>query len=471
MTLVFVLACSLFSQGVQQKNVLFIAVDDLNDWVSILDGHPQARSPNLERLIQRGVQFENAHCQAPICQPSRTSLLTGTYPFSNGVYDIEQNMRDAPLVKNAVTLPQYFRQHGYRTLAAGKIHHRTNEEVDTWDEFGGRSGWNWMSKLVGPGGVSGLPEPGIFDFGPIPVEIREMNDMKVTDWAIDQLKRDFDRPFFLAVGLITPHLPLFTPEEFYNLFPLDEVELPEVLADDLEDLPPMGRKFTRYFDSTPMSHNEIVRHGLWHKAVASYLATAAFVDHCVGKLLDALDDSEYDDNTIIVLWSDHGFHLGEKSHWEKRSLWEESTRVPLIFADPGISKKGVNVSRTVGLIDIYPTLIDLCGLPEKTGLEGRSLVPLLEDPDREWNYPALTTQMPGNHAVRTEDWRYIRYANGDEELYDHRVDKNEFRNLANDPEYAPLIKRLSTFLPDHQVPSGPRLPRQKFTQDFDWTKP
>ena len=157
MTLVFVSACSIFSQGVQQKNVLFIAVDDLNDWVSILDGHPQARSPNLERLVQRGVHFKNAHCQAPICQPSRTSLLTGTYPFSNGVYDVEQNMRDAPLVKNAVTLPQYFRQHGYRTLASGKIHHRKNEEVDTWDEFGGRSGWNWMAKLVGPGGVSGLP--------------------------------------------------------------------------------------------------------------------------------------------------------------------------------------------------------------------------------------------------------------------------------------------------------------------------
>ncbi len=435
-------------------------------------------TPQMDRLARRGVLFTNAHCQAPICQPSRTSLLTGTYPFSNGVYDVEQNMRDAPRVKDAVTIPQYFRKHGYQVLGAGKIHHRRAEETGSWDEFGPRFGWGWMGQRIGPKGVSGLPEPSIFDFGPVPFAVEEMNDMRVTDWAVARLREKPNatssgeaEPFFLAVGLVTPHLPLFTPSEIYHRFPVDSIDLPEVLPGDLDDLPPMGRKFTRYFDSTPMSHHNITRHGLWHKAVASYLACATFTDHCVGRLLDALDNSPHADNTVILLWSDHGFHIGEKMHWEKRSLWEESTRVPLIIVVPGTSKAGARCSRPVGLIDIYPTLVELCKLPEKGGLEGRSLVPLLQDPDREWSYPALTTQMPGNHSVRTERWRYIRYANGDEELYDHRADPNEFHNLAGDPEHAAVMKQLATHLPETEVPSGPRLPRQKYTQEFDWTKP
>ncbi len=465
------IVATLSAQEPVAPNVLFIAIDDLNDWVGILEGHPQAITPNIDRLAERGVLFTNAHCQAPICQPSRTSLLTGTYPFSNGVYDVEQNMRDAPLVKDAVTIPQYFRKHGYHTLAAGKIHHRVNEEEGSWDEFGGRKGWDWMRSIVGPQGVSGLPDPSIFDFGPVPIETEDMNDMRTTDWAIQQLEKEFEEPFFLAVGLLTPHLPLFTPTEFYEQYPLEQVVLPETRPDDLEDLPPMGRKFTRYFDSTPMSHHNITRHGLWRKAVVSYLATATFVDHCVGELLNALDRSEHADDTLIVLWSDHGFHIGEKMHWEKRSLWEESTRVPLIISRPQSTVSASRSSRTVGLIDLYPTLIELCGLPSKDGLEGRSLVPLLDNPKLEWNYPALTTQMPGNHAVRTEDWRYIRYANGDEELYDHRIDKHEFNNLASDPQYRAVIERMAKHLPTHQVPSGPRLPRRKYTQAFDWTQP
>lgn len=470
---IYILAINGFLLGQQTTapNVLFIAIDDLNDWVGGLNGHPQAITPNMDRLARRGVLFTNAHCQAPICQPSRTSLLTGTYPFSNGVYDVEQNMRDAPLVRDAVTIPQYFRKNGYRTMAAGKIHHRTTEEEGSWDEFGGRKGWNWMQAIIGPRGVSGLPEPSIFDFGPVPIKAEDMNDMQSTDWAIQQLKQDFSKPFFLAVGLVTPHLPLFTPTEFYEQYPLNEVKLPEVMPGDLDDLPPMGRKFTRYFDSTPMSHHNITRHGLWNKAVASYLATATFTDHCVGKLLEALDESEYGSNTIIILWSDHGFHIGEKMHWEKRSLWEESTRVPLIIVAPQVAVAGGRSSRTVGLIDLYPTLVELCDLPNKHGLEGRSLVPLLGNPNKEWDYPALTTQMPGNHSVRTEDWRYIRYANGDEELYDHRIDEHEFHNLAKDPQYVEVIRKLAERLPKHQVPSGPRLPRGKYTQTFDWTQP
>lgn len=457
-----------------RPNVLFIAIDDLNDWVGCLGGHPQAKTPHIDRLARRGVNFSNAHCQAPICMPSRTSLLTGTHPHRNGVYMIEQNLRDGPLVKNAVTLPRYFKNNGYRILRTGKIYHRVAEgAADEWDESGPRRGWAWMSRLVGPKGISGLPEPSIFDFGPFPVETGEMNDSKAVDWALERLAEPAaDRPFFLAVGLITPHLPLFTPPEFFGRHPLDQVKLPATQPGDLDDLPPMGLKFTRYFDTTPMSHHNITRHGLWNKAVASYLATATFTDHCVGRLLDALDSSPHADNTIVVLWSDHGFHIGEKMHWEKRSLWEESTRVPLIFSLPGPARQaGTNCARPVGLIDLFPTLVELCDLPKKDDLQGRSLVPLLNDPNLPWDHPVLTTHHPGNHAVRSERWRYIRYANGDEELYDHRHDPHEFRNLAGDPEFQSVIKRLSRHLPEYCVPYAPRLPRQKFTQEFDWLKP
>ena len=281
------------TQAAEKPNVLFIAIDDLNDWVGSMDGHPQAQTPHIDRLATRGINFLNAHCQAPICQPSRTSLLTSTYPHRNGVYFIEQDFDNAPLIEDAITLPTYFKQNGYRSLRGGPIYHRTPEgDSDNWDESGERRGWNWMGKLVGPEGVSGLPEPSIFDFGPVPVVTEDMNDARVAKWAAEKLSEEGDqRPFFLAVGFITPHLPLFTPEAFYERFPLDRVDLPATQPGDLDDLPPLGRKFTRYFDTTPMSHHHITRHGLWKKAVASYLATSTFTDHCVGIVLDALEAS------------------------------------------------------------------------------------------------------------------------------------------------------------------------------------
>lgn len=459
------------SSETNRPNVLFIAIDDLNDWVGCLGGHSQVKTPHIDRLASRGVLFSNAHCQAPICMPSRASLLTGTYPWKNGVYVIEQEYHDAPALKNAVALPRYFQQHGYRTLGAGKIYHRPKHDADVWDEWGGSYGWKWMGDLVGPEGVSGLPEPSIFDFGPLPVEDARMNDAKVTQWAVEKLGDRHKEPFFLAVGLITPHLPLFTPQQYYEMYPLDTVELPPVLPGDLDDLPPLGRKFTRYFDTTPLCHLNVLRCGVWNKAVAFYLACASFTDMCVDQLLDALDKSPHAKNTVIVLWSDHGFHLGEKMHWEKRSLWEESTHVPLVFTAPGGISAGARCSRPVGLIDIYPTLVELCGLPTKQDLQGHSLVPLLRNPSQTWKYPALTTHHPGNHSVRTERWRYIQYANGDEELYDHENDPHEWKNLANDPDHAAVKDRLAQHIPKTNAPYAPREPRQKFTQEFDWSRP
>lgn len=456
-----------------RPNVLFIAIDDLNDWEGCLGGHPQAKTPHMDRLARHGILFENAHCQAPICMPSRTSLLTGTYPHRNGVYVIEQKYHEAPLIKEAVTLPAYFKENGYRTMGCGKIFHRQQDHDDeeNWHEWGFQKGWGQLKTMVGPGGASGLPNPDIFDFGPITAQPQEMGDYQVTEWVAERLEKTYDQPFFMAAGFNTPHLPLFTPEEYYQQYPLNQVQLPPVLPGDLDDLPPMGRKFTRYFDSTPMSHHNITRFGLWHKAVASYLACATFTDMCVGRVLDALEKSPHAGNTIIVLWSDHGFHIGEKMHWEKRSLWEESTRVPLIFSLPGQPKGNVRCGEPVELVDIYPTLVDLCGLPANQQLQGNSLVPLIENPRAEWNHVALTTHHPGNHAIRTERWRYIHYANGDEELYDHRNDPHEFTNLASDPEFAPVLTQLRVFIPRQCAPYAPRLPLQTYTQAFDWSKP
>lgn len=461
-----------FSAEGSKPNVLFIAIDDLNDWVGHMGGHPQARTPHMDRLAARGRSFLNAHCQAPLCQPSRTSLLTSTYPWQNGVYMVEQVMRDAPALKEAVALPQYFRRNGYRTLGVGKIYHTAEGDPDAWDEWGGRESWQKFAKRLGATSASGIPDADIFDFGPVPGSADdEMADASHTRWAIEKIAQPQDKPFFLAVGLITPHLPLHTPTAWFDLFPEATTQLPPVLPGDLEDLPPMGRKFTRYFDSTPMNHLNILRHGVWHRAVSAYLASVSFTDHCVGQLLDALAASPYADNTLIVLWSDHGFHLGEKMHWEKRSLWERSTRVPLIFAGPGIAPASGGCQRPVGLIDVYPTLVELCGLPAKKELQGRSLLPLLKDPQTAWDHPALTTQHLGNHSVRTGCWRLIRYVNGDTELYDMQADPNEWHNLAASPGHVDTIRELEKHLPQHNAPEAPRLPRNRYTQEFDWSKP
>lgn len=460
------------ARAADRPNILFIAIDDLNDWVGCLGGHPQAHTPNIDRLARRGVLFTNAHCQAPICQPSRTSVLTGTQPFHNGVYDIQQQFRDAPALKDAITLPRYFRQHGYRTIVTGKISHHS-PEADDWTERGpNRGSWPkfpWRDRET----ISGLP-PGptwVFDFGPVDYPGHELPDGTVATWAVNRIEQGLPEPFFLAVGFTATHLPHYPPRTIYDRLPPEQVTLPVAPMDDLEDVPPMGRKFTRYFDLSPISHNEIIRRGLWRKAVAAYLGCVAFVDKCVGRVLDALEKSPQGKNTIVVFWSDHGFHLGEKMHWEKRSLWERSTRVPLIVALPGESRRGTRTHRPVGLIDVYPTLVELGGLPAKAGMDGRSLAPLLRDPGHAWPHAAVSTQMPGNHSVRTEDWRYIRYANGDEELYAHPGDPHELRNLAPGAGYERIKRDLGKWIPQVNAPSGPRLPKGTSEFEFDWTKP
>ncbi|QDV38417.1 sulfatase [Tautonia plasticadhaerens] len=429
----------------RRPNVLFLAIDDLNDWTGFLGGHPQSKTPNLDRLAARGMSFGRAYCAAPACNPSRAALLTGIRPSTSGVYTNAQPWR--PAMPDAVTLPRHFMLAGYEVLGGGKIFHGRFEDPASWQEYFSRP----ADPMPPDRPVNGIPRTAHFDWGPVDVPDEAMGDHQVVDWAIDRLGRPHEEPLFLAVGLFRPHLPWYAPQSYFDAHPAPEVVLPEVPDDDLADVPRAGRGMAR----PEGDHRKVLEHDQWRNAVRGYLASIAFADRQVGRLLDALDRSGMADDTIIVLWGDHGWHLGEKQHWRKFALWEEATRVPFVIAAPGVTEPGSRCDRPVSLMDVYPTLIDLCGLPERRELEGVSLSPLLRDPTAPWDRPALTTHGRENHAVRSDRWRYIRYEDGSEELYDHDLDPNEWRNLADAPEHREVKAALAASLPKTDAPDAP----------------
>ncbi len=430
------------------KNVLFIAVDDLNDWVSSLGGHPQCRTPNIDRLAARGVLFTRAYCSAPACNPSRASLMTGVRPSTSGVYHNNQPWRQSPRLRSALTLPQHFAKAGYVAESGGKIYHGAYPHAESWSARFPRP----RDPVPSGRPLNGIKNAAHFDWGPVAVSDGAMGDAKVVDWAETFLRKKHDAPFFLAVGLYRPHLPWYVPEKYFAAHPPETVTLPRVPEDDLEDVPAAGRKMAR----PRGDHRRVTQTNNWRRAVSGYLASVAFADAMVGRLLAALDASEYGKNTIIVLWGDHGWHLGEKEHWRKFALWEEATRVPLIVAAPGVTTAGTRCARTVSLLDLYPTLLDLAGIAPLVELEGRSLVPLLRNVEAKWDRPVVTTHGRGNHAVRSERWRYIRYADGSEELYDHDGDPGEWRNVAEREDLALVKARLGRWLPARDAENSPR---------------
>ena len=423
-----------------KPNVLFITIDDLNDWVGCLGGHPQVKTPNIDRLAKRGVLFSNAHCQAPICNPSRASFMTGLLPSTSGVYQLAPDFRSAPELKNVVTIPRHFAAHGYQTYQVGKIYHSAYPDEVSFQKNGPRPG-------QGPRPEEKLNLPGahpLWDWGPV-FNNEEMGDQKVADWFLDEFpKMEPAKPFFFAVGFYRPHVPLFAPKEWFDMYPLEEVELPPMHADDRDDIPEAGKELTLGYPAP--RHEWFVENKKWKHAVQAYLATVTFVDYQVGRVLDALEASPHAGNTIVVLLSDHGWHLGEKERWAKRSLWERSTRVPLIVSVPGGSV-GTTTAKPVDLVDVYPTLIELCRLKQRPELDGQSLKTLLRNPEAVWDRPALTTFEKNNHALRSEHFRYIRYADGSEELYDHRRDPHEWTNLAGDEKHKSVINDHRRWLP------------------------
>jgi len=459
-----------FAQAAEKSppNVLFIAVDDLNDWIgclgghpdtkspniskrnvktaSSLGGHPDTKSPNIDRLAARGVLFERAYCAAPACNPSRAALLTGIAPYKSGVYLNGQPWR--PAMPDAVTLPQLYMKHGYAVWGCGKIFHGRYPDPKSWQEYLPQRGDPQPKQRP----VNGIPGTRHFDWGPVPVKSKAMSDHQMVDWAIEKLRSKHDKPFFLACGIYRPHLPWYVPQKYFDMYPLEKVTLPKVKTDDLKDIPPAGRRMAR----PERDHAKVTRHNQWKQAVQGYLASVTFADDQVGRLLDALDKSPHADNTIIVLWGDHGWHLGEKLAWRKFTLWEEADRAPLMMVVPGMTKSGGRCRRAVSFMDIYPTLAELCGLPRGDHLDGVSLRPLVENPAAARDRPAITTHGRLNHAARSERFRYIRYADGSEELYDHETDPYEWTNLADDPKFAERKKQLAAWLPKENAANAKR---------------
>jgi arylsulfatase A-like enzyme len=454
-----------------RPNVLMIVVDDMNDWIGCLGGHPNVQTPNLDRLARRGLLFTNAHCPAPVCNPSRAAVLTGRAPHRTGIYDNAAVWhRELPGV---VSLPSHFRTHGYHVLGGGKVYHHTpdfNRRSD-WDDYfdqvfdshaqrnlvrGSATPFRWPEGFP----LNGLPEVAAlenppknareFDWGPFDVADAEMGDGRLVTWAEGVLREPPAEPFFLAAGIYRPHLPWYAPRSYFDRYPPESIVEPPVLAGDVDDLPPGGQRMA----ADRRGDLEIVRReGRYAEILQAYLANITFADTLVGRLLDALDAGPARDRTIVVLWSDHGWHFGEKEHLHKFTLWERSTRVPFMIAAPGTKPAGLATPRPVGLIDLFPTLVDLCGLPLPADLDGRSLVPLLENPETAWDHPVLITHGRGNHALRTERWRYIRYDDGGEELYDHAGDPHEWTNLAGRPEHAGRLQDFARLLPASDAPA------------------
>lgn len=443
----------------QRPNILFISIDDLNDWIEPLGGHPQTQTPNLARLAEEGVVFTRAYTPSPSCNPARTAIMTGLQPSTTGVYSNYQYWREA--VPDAVTLSQHFQANGYWAAGAGKIFHNGQPDPASWDEY--------FPSLEQPMPDDPDPEGGApasmprfedmynaFDWAGLDVPDSEMGDYQSVDWVIQQLERSHEQPFFLAAGIYRPHLPWYVPQEYFDLFPLGEVEMPEILPDDLSDVPLRGREIAHRAGNYDRHVREA---GLQREAVQGYLASIAFADAMLGRLLDALARSPHADNTVVVVWSDHGWGFGQKEHWRKFALWENSARVVLMFRIPegtpglpGGTAAGSRSDRTVSLIDLYPTLVELAGLSPRSDLDGRSLVPLLEEPLRAWPYPALTTYEWGEYAVRDEGFRYIRYIDGTEELYHHQQDPMEWTNLAMDADMEEVKERLASWIPESPVP-------------------
>lgn len=445
-------------EKVQQKpNVLFIAVDDMNDWVGFLNGYPGIQTPNLDELAKQGVAFANAHCPSPMCGPSRASIMSGKYPHKTGIYSNGQWWR--PNYPDMVTIPMHFKTNGYYVAGAGKLFHHTAgfNPPDQWHEFQRMEyddPWDRVSRLNYPWTkvdkvpewhpLNGLKTDHEFDWGVLPNKAEnDYGDAKSVDWAINYLQQEkADKPFFLACGLFHPHMPWYAPQKYFDMYPLDKIVLPDTLKDDLSDIPPIGGELAGARRNHFLQIKEARK---WKEAVQAYLASISFADAQIGRLLEALKKSGKSENTIVVFWSDHGWHLGEKETWHKGTLWQRATRVPFIIFDPRNENKGV-CNTPVNLIDIYKTLNELCGLIEIQNIDGQSLVPQLNDVNKERTYPSLICFQQGNFALQANGYHYIRYKDGTEELYNHSNDINEWYNIA-DSNHIEVLSNFRKFIP------------------------
>ncbi|MDZ4684722.1 MAG: sulfatase [Planctomycetaceae bacterium] len=445
LTILLLLASAPLATAAEKRNVLFIAVDDLNHWLGYLGRNPQTKTPHIDALAKRGVRFTKSYCAAPVCNPSRAALMSGLRPGASGVYDNGQDWKKA--IAKEQTLTTQFLNAGYNVYGAGKIYHSSDHREGEWTDYAKDGGDpKTFAKSAKNDGVGGIK------FAPLDCVDGDMQDYRTVSYGIEQLGKKHDKPFFLAVGLHKPHMPWNVPEKYYAMHPLDQIQLPPHKAGDLADVPAGGIKMAK----PDGDHRQILESGRWKEAVQGYLAAISFCDAMIGRLMDGYDKSPHRDNTIVVFWCDHGWHLGEKEHWRKFALWEEATRSPVIWIAPGVTKPDTVCHQPVDHMSIYPTVCDLAGVPIPSHVQGPSLKPLLSSPDTKWPQPAITTFHQNNHGLRFPDWRYIRYADGGEELYDHKSDPYEWTNLANNPQYAAVKKDLAQYLPTQNVDECPR---------------
>lgn len=429
-------------------NVLFIAVDDLNNDLGCY-GNNFVKSPHIDRLAKRGIKFDRAYTQYPLCSPSRSSLLTGYRPDQTGIYELQTHFRKN--LPDVVTLPQLFKNNAYFSARIGKIfHYGVPGQIGT-DGLDDPISWQ---QVINPKGRDKTEESKIKNLTPNrPLGSAlayyeadgtddEQTDGLIANEAVRLLEQKKDEPFFLAVGFFRPHTPYVAPKKYFDLYPLDKIPLPREEENDLDDVPDAA-----LFTKPPhWGLGEAQR----REAQRAYYATISFMDAQVGKLLDALDRLKLSENTIIVLWSDHGYNVGQHGQWMKQSLFENSARVPLLISVPG-GLRGKASGRTVELVDLYPTLAELCGLSAPTDLAGKSLTPLLKNPDAAWARPAYSQVLRNKifgRSVRTERWRYTEWDEGKAgvELYDHQTDPDEFTNLSAKPEHSGTAKELAALL-------------------------
>lgn len=473
-------------QKPEAPNILMIVIDDMNDWVGAFGGNPQTLTPHLDAFADNAVVFQNTSCPGPVCGPSRSALLSGFMPYHSGIYSNSQNMRDSKMVQEHATLPEYFSKNGYLTISKGKIFHKHTTKngwdhgqwaYDVWEKEDGFDGIQQDKMFSRNKGIfNGEKDPNAkytttgveFGWAPTKGKKEDTKDYRTATWFAEKLGEEFEKPFFMLMGLSKPHLPWYVPEEYFDMYDLDEVKIPEYRLDDLDDiLDGNGNKaFSPSDDFLWVQQDD----ELFRRAVRAYMAASSYADDCAGVVLDALAGSKYKDNTIVVIFGDHGWHLGEKLRFRKASLWKEATQLPLMIRTPEMSGKQY-CARTVNLIDLYPTLIDLCGLPEKTNIDGKSIVPLLNDVSLIWE-PTTTSKNQGWNSVISEDWHYIyNEKNGTEELYDLRIDPMEWNNLArsDSKEIQEAMSYMKSYLPETEADPIPAREKNKSLDIVDTT--
>ncbi|MEM7145247.1 MAG: sulfatase [Verrucomicrobiota bacterium] len=472
--LVFAVSLTLFTRPApaNSQRVLFVAIDDLANALACY-GDPYAVTPHLDKLAERGIRFDNAYCQLPLCNPSRASLLTGRHPDNIRVYDLDRHFREEQ--PDAVTLPQLFRNNGIFAARVGKLYHYNVPAGIGTDGLDDKPSWDLV---INPKGRDTDEEYLITNAEPhrkISAALswlaaegtdEEQTDGMITTETIALLEKHRDDPFFIAAGFFRPHTPYVAPKKYFDLYPIESLSLPEAPPDDRDDIP-----VAAFAHNNPVPNYNLEEPVLL-QALQAYYATVSFVDAQVGRLMAALDELELSDDTIVVVWSDHGYHLGEHlGIWQKRTLFEQSARAPLIIFAPGAAGNGQPCKKIVEFVDIFPTVAELCGLPLPEGLTGRSLVPLLENPnDPSWNGAAFTQVLrPADdrlpepvmgRSIRTDRWRYTEWNRGGAgtELYDHQNDPDEFTNLADDPQYQSVIKELRPQLETKIEGTNPNTP-------------